>query len=77
VVRPRAPDWTWRLAADPLPAASPTHRRALDRDGLKGGAAGADSGDFRRSFPPVKLSALVVMVGIAGSADARACAEPA
>jgi hypothetical protein len=30
--------------------------RVLDRHALKGGAAGADSGDFRRTFPPVKLS---------------------
>src|SRR4051794_35755572 len=56
LVGPRAPDWTWRLAADP--AASPQHRRVLERDGLKGGAAGADAGDLRRAFPSVKLSAL-------------------
>jgi hypothetical protein len=56
-VRPRAPDWTWPLAADPPPAASPRHRRAPERDGLKGGAAGADAGDLRRTLPRNAIAA--------------------
>src|SRR4051794_21137273 len=68
VVRPRAPapDWSWRVAADPLPAAPPA------RDGVrwselaeKAALLALISVIFAEILPTVTLSALEVAVGVA------------
>src|SRR3954449_9797234 len=68
VVRPRAPapDWSWRLAADPLPAAPPA------RDGVrwselaeKAALLALMSVIFAEILPTVTLSAIEVAVGVA------------
>jgi hypothetical protein len=67
VVRPRAPapDWTWRLAADPPPAASPQRDGVRWRDvAEKAALLALMSVIFAEILPTVKLSALEVTVGV-------------
>src|SRR3954447_12290675 len=68
VVRPRAPapDWSWRLAADPLPAAS-AERHGVRWSELAEKAAllALMSVIFAEILPTVTLSALEVTIGVA------------